>query len=86
MCMRVCPVQKYGLDAVKEHHAATGQILGKGTDELEGYHWPLDDRHYGPGEKPRIDSDALLHPSDLVLDLTRTRAAAGREVAARPGR
>jgi epoxyqueuosine reductase len=77
VCMRVCPVQKYGLDAVKTHYARTGEILGKGTDELEGYHWPLDDRHYGPREKPRIDSDALLHPPDLVLDLTRTEPPPG---------
>jgi ferredoxin len=69
ICQKVCPVQRYGLDAVKSHLLETGEILGKGTDELEGYHW-IDGRHYGPGEKPRM-SEALLHPGGLVIDPTR---------------
>jgi hypothetical protein len=73
--MKVCPVQRYGLDRVKDHLLATGNILGKGTDELDGYDW-IDGRHYGPGEKPRLGAE-LLHPPDLVLDATRTRPAAG---------
>jgi epoxyqueuosine reductase len=66
ICMKVCPVQRYGLDAVKAHHAETGRILGKGTDELEGYDW-IDGRHYGPGQKPRM-TEQLLHPDGLVID------------------
>ena len=37
VCMKVCPIQKYGLKNVMEHYAATGQVLGKGTHDLEGY-------------------------------------------------
>ena len=72
VCMKVCPVQKYGLDDVLAHYERTGEILGKGTDELEGYTWPLDGRTYGAGQKPRIDTQTLLRPPDLVLDPTRT--------------
>jgi epoxyqueuosine reductase len=54
ICMKVCPVQKYGLPAVLDEFARTGGILGRETDELEGYDWPLDGRHYGPGQRPRL--------------------------------
>jgi epoxyqueuosine reductase len=57
ICMKVCPIQRYGLDAVKRHYVDTGEILGRGSDELEGYTWPVDGRHYPPGEKP--DADAI---------------------------
>jgi len=56
ICMKVCPVQRYGLDAVKEHWVETAELLGKGTDELEGYDW-IDGRHYGPGQKPLITAE-----------------------------
>jgi hypothetical protein len=75
VCMKVCPIQRYGLERVTEHLMLTGTILGKGSDELEGYDW-VNGRHYGPGEKPRIDAD-LIHPPDLVLDPTRRRPQAG---------
>ena len=66
VCMKVCPVQRYGLDAVKDHLVETGEILGKGTMELEGYRW-IDGRAYGPGQKPRITRE-LLHPKHLSFD------------------
>src|SRR5262249_311851 len=67
ICMKTCPVQKYGLPGVLEHYARTGQVLGKGTDELEGYHWP-DGRRYGPGEKPRSAvNTAVLEPNGRKL-------------------
>jgi len=51
ICMKVCPVQKYGLKNVMDHYAATGQVLGKGTHDLEGY--SLEGKGYfGPGELP----------------------------------
>jgi ferredoxin len=63
VCMKVCPVQRYGLPAVIEHFDKTGTILGRGTDELEGYHWPGDGRYYGPGEKPKSAvTHEGLHP------------------------
>jgi epoxyqueuosine reductase len=64
--MKVCPVQRFGLKAVTEHFLDTGEILGKGTDELEGFHW-LDGRHYGPGEKPRITKE-FMAPLGIVLE------------------
>jgi len=71
ICMKVCPVQRYGLDAVKSHLLSTGEVLGRGTDELEGYHW-IDGRRYGPGEKPRMSSE-LLHPDGMMIDRERKR-------------
>jgi len=70
VCMKVCPVQRYGLRTVSEHFMQTGEIFGKGTDELEGYDWPPDGRHYGPGQKPRISKD-FLTPSGFSIDLSR---------------
>ena len=74
ICMKVCPVQRYGLDAVRKHYLDTGEILGKGTDELEGYHWPVDGKHYGPGQKPRI-SRALLTAGGFDIDPNQTAPA-----------
>ena len=71
ICMKVCPVQRYGLDAVTDHLLATGEILGKGTDELEGYTWPLDGQRYAAGEKPPIDSASLLSPPGWTFDGSR---------------
>ncbi len=56
ICMKVCPVQKYGLKNVMDHYAATGQVLGKGTHDLEGYE--LEGKGYfGPGELPVFEND-----------------------------
>ena len=76
VCMKVCPVQRYGLDAILEHRERTGEILGVGTDELEGYDWPVDGRHYGPGETPRVGPEILRH-KDLVYDPQRRSPAPG---------
>lgn len=65
VCMRVCPVQKYGLDAVVEEFERTGGIMGKGTAELESYRWPVDGRTYGPGSTPRVDRH-FLEPRGLT--------------------
>jgi Pyruvate/2-oxoacid:ferredoxin oxidoreductase delta subunit len=55
ICMKVCPIQKYGLQATMEHYAATGQVLGKGTHDLEGY--SLEGKGYfGPGELPVFEA------------------------------
>ena len=54
VCMKVCPIQKYGMKNVMEHYAETGQVLGKGTHDLEGY--SLEHKGYfGPGELPVFD-------------------------------
>jgi epoxyqueuosine reductase len=72
ICMKVCPVQRYGLPAVVAEFKATGRVLGSQTDELEGYTWPMDGRHYGPGEKPKSGvSKELLDPPGLNYDSKR---------------
>jgi hypothetical protein len=54
---------------VLEEYERTGTVRGTGTDELEGYRWPLDGRWYGPNEKPRdAVSGDFLHPDGLVLE------------------
>ena len=54
ICMKTCPVQRYGMAPVMEHYVATGEVLGKGTHNLEGY--TLKDKGYfGPGQKPHFD-------------------------------
>ena len=68
ICMKVCPVQRYGLKTVLEGWRATGQIPGVNTDELEGYVWPLDGKFYGPKSRPaEVRSPEFLSPPDLDL-------------------
>jgi epoxyqueuosine reductase len=81
ICMKVCPVQRYGLDRVTAHFEQTGEILGKGSDELEGYRWPPDGRFYSAAAKPPVDSTTLLHPPGWQFDPQRKvpRALASAE-------
>lgn len=72
ICMKTCPVQRFGLDAVLDEYERSGTILGKGTDELEGFDWPHDGRHYAPGERPRLP-ETLLSPPGWGYDPNRTR-------------
>ena len=62
ICMKVCPIQEYGLADVLDEFTSSGTVLGRKSDELEGYDWPLDGRHYGPGEKPRLGREFLRPP------------------------
>lgn len=68
VCVKVCPIQRFGVEAVVAHYEETGRILGKDSDDLEGYTWLLDHRYYGAGDKPRINSEELLHPRELEFD------------------
>jgi ferredoxin len=78
VCMKVCPVQRYGLPAVLEEYTQTKRILGMETDELEGYDWPVDGKHYGPGEKPRsATGDAMLRPDGFTYDPDRRELPGG---------
>lgn len=67
VCTKVCPIQRYGLPAVLDHYRVTGRIRGKDTDELEGYDWPLDGRHYPPEAKPRVPNE-VLRPEGYHFD------------------
>ena len=61
VCMKVCPIQKYGMQTVMDHYAATGQVLGKGTHDLEGY--SLEGKGYfGPGEMPVFEAGFFNMP------------------------
>lgn len=66
ICTKVCPVQKYGLRAVTDHFVATGgEILGKGSEELEGYTLP-DHGYQGVGMLPRFTADEARIRYDLL--------------------
>jgi Pyruvate/2-oxoacid:ferredoxin oxidoreductase delta subunit len=54
VCMKVCPIQKYGATAVMEHYVETGEVLGKGTDNLEGYEL-RDKGYFEPGQLPHFN-------------------------------
>ena len=77
VCMKVCPIQKYGMQNVMEHYAETGQVLGKGTHDLEGY--TLEDKGYfGPGEMPVFDRGFFEMPQgdteDWAFDTLKRKA------------
>ena len=61
ICMKVCPIQRYGLKPVMEHYASTGQVLGKGTHNLEGYDMN-GLGYFGPGELPSFDTEFFHIP------------------------
>jgi hypothetical protein len=72
-------VQRYVLRAVLDEYRRNGQILGKDTDDLEGFDWPLDGRHYGPNEKPHVPT-SVVRPPGFNLDPTRTEPHPTRRI------
>ena len=67
VCMKVCPIQRYGMKPVMEHYVETGKVLGKGTPNLEGY--SLEEKGYfGPGELPKFDREVFDFPHGTVED------------------
>ena len=68
VCMKTCPVQRYGMKNVMDHYATTGQVLGKGTHLLEGYNL-RELGYFGPGELPRFESDFFHFPHGKAEDL-----------------
>ena len=80
VCMKVCPIQRYGMKPVLDHYNETGQILGKGTHLLEGY--GLRDRgYYGPGELPHFDKEFFTIPhgksEDVVFEQFKDKVCKG---------
>ena len=49
------------MQPVMEHYVATGEVLCKGTDSLEGYTL-LDKGYFGPGELPSFDREFFNMP------------------------
>ena len=60
VCMKVCPVQRYGMRDVMEYYVDTGEVLGKGTDDLEGF--TLRGESFGVGELPQLDRKCFALP------------------------
>ena len=68
VCMKVCPIQRYGMHTVMDHYIETGQVLGKGTHLLEGY--TLGEMGYfGPGELPRFNNEFFKFPQGKSEDV-----------------
>ena len=61
VCMLTCPIQRYGMPAVMEHFVSTGEVLGKGTDNLEGFEF-RGKGYFGPGELPSFDREFFDFP------------------------
>ena len=61
ICVKTCPIQKYGYETVMNHYQATGEVLGKGTNDLEEYTLP--DKGYFPsGKLPIFTKEELKTP------------------------
>ena len=67
VCMKACPVQKYGMATVMAHYAETGQVLGKGTHDLEGFILP-GKGYFGPGEMPVFEPSFFDMPHGSTDD------------------
>ena len=67
VCMKVCPIQKYGLEPVMEHYIETGEVLGKGTANLEGYELP-DKGYFKPGKLPVLGAEFFDMPVGKTED------------------
>ena len=61
VCMKVCPVQRYGLKPVMEHYTETGEVLGKGTENLEGFSL-RDHGYFSPGKLPKFNREFFEIP------------------------
>lgn len=67
VCMKVCPIQKYGMKPVMEHYVETGNVLGKGTENLEGYELP-DKGYFAVGKLPRFSTEFFTMPMGRAED------------------
>ena len=71
VCMKVCPVQRYGLPEVMKFYVETGRVIGKNSDNLEGYSLP-DKGYFPPGRLPKFEAGFFDMPmgrsEDLVMD------------------
>ena len=56
------------MKAALDHYAETGQVLGKGTNLLEGYS-VQGMGYFGPGELPKLDPDLFTMPQGKSEDV-----------------
>ena len=68
VCMKVCPIQRYGMQPVMKYYVDTGEILGKNTDNLEGYTFEDRGGYIGPGELPKFDNPFFEIPKGRSED------------------
>ena len=68
VCMKVCPIQRYGMEPVMKHYVETGEVLGKNTDNLEGYVFEDRGGYFGPGELPKFDTEFFEIPKGRSED------------------
>ena len=61
VCMKVCPIQRYGMEPVMKYYVETGEVLGKGTDNLEGY-VIREKGYFGPGDLPSFNREFFEIP------------------------
>ena len=61
VCMVVCPIQRYGMKPVMEHYVQTGEVLGKGSENLEGYSM-TGKGYFGPGQLPQFSPEQFEFP------------------------
>ena len=67
VCLIVCPIQRYGMKPVMEHYVETGEVLGKGTENLEGY--SIQGKgHFGPGDLPHFNREFFEFPQGREED------------------
>ena len=83
VCMKVCPVQRYGMKPVMEHYVETGEVLCKGTHDLEGYPIPAG-RYFGSGELPQFQREFFEFPygtrEEWLFEKFKDRMADGEQV------
>ena len=68
VCMKVCPIKRYGLEPVMKYYVDTGEILGKNTDNLEGFTFEDRGGYFGPGERPKFDNPFFESPKGRSQD------------------
>ena len=68
VCMKVCPIQRYGMEPVMKHYVETGEVLGKDTDNLEGFTFKDRGGYFGPGELPKFDTEFFEIPKGRSED------------------
>ena len=67
VCIKVCPIQKYGMKPVMEHYVKTGTVLGKGTENLEAYELP-GKGYFSAGKLPKFESGFFDMPTGKLED------------------
>ena len=67
ICIKVCPIQRYGMHAVMNHYVETGEVLGKGTENLEGFSFK-EKGYFPPGKLPRFNREFFDIPHGRTED------------------